>query len=336
MSIATAITAAQGRVADCYTAISNKGGTLPATQNLSNMPTAIASIPVGTPNRFGTSVASYVGVVDSSGKLKMPEEQLNGITFTGVEDIAEDALYYKFYRNTHLTGTISFPDLTTISGGTCCYQCFGSTRVTAISFPKLTTISGSSCCYNMFNNCTSLTSVSFPELTTVSGNNALNGIFAGCIITSASFPKLETISSSYGFSSAFSACTSLTTTDFSALKEISGSNAMGTCFNSCSELQTISFNLLETLTGGQSFRNAFRYCGKLSSISFPSLKTTSFGNVVNQFENMFNSSTASTSGSCTVHFPSNLQSTISGLSGYPTFGGNSSRIVLAFDLTATS
>lgn len=47
MSIASAITAAQGRVADAYTAISNKGGTLPATQNLSNMPTAIASIPSG-------------------------------------------------------------------------------------------------------------------------------------------------------------------------------------------------------------------------------------------------------------------------------------------------
>lgn len=48
MSIATAITAAQGRVADAYTAISAKGGTLPATQNLSNMPTAISSIPTGS------------------------------------------------------------------------------------------------------------------------------------------------------------------------------------------------------------------------------------------------------------------------------------------------
>lgn len=46
-NIADAITAAQGRVADCYTAISNKGGTLPTTQNLANMPTAISSIPSG-------------------------------------------------------------------------------------------------------------------------------------------------------------------------------------------------------------------------------------------------------------------------------------------------
>jgi hypothetical protein len=47
MSIATAITAAQGRVANAYTAVSNKGGTLPQVQNLTNLPTAISSIPSG-------------------------------------------------------------------------------------------------------------------------------------------------------------------------------------------------------------------------------------------------------------------------------------------------
>lgn len=47
MSIASAITAAQQRVANAYTAISGKGGTLPATQNLTNMPAAIESIPSG-------------------------------------------------------------------------------------------------------------------------------------------------------------------------------------------------------------------------------------------------------------------------------------------------
>lgn len=47
MSIASAITAAQGKIANAYTAISEKGGTLPATQNLSNIPTAISSIPSG-------------------------------------------------------------------------------------------------------------------------------------------------------------------------------------------------------------------------------------------------------------------------------------------------
>lgn len=47
MSIATAITTAQGRVANAYTAVSTKGGTLPATQNLANLPDAILSISGG-------------------------------------------------------------------------------------------------------------------------------------------------------------------------------------------------------------------------------------------------------------------------------------------------
>lgn len=47
MTIASAITAAQGRVADCYTSVDNMGGTLPVTQNLTNLPTAIESIPTG-------------------------------------------------------------------------------------------------------------------------------------------------------------------------------------------------------------------------------------------------------------------------------------------------
>jgi len=48
MSIASAIVAKQQQVADAYTAISNKGGTLPQTQDMTNMATAIASIPSGT------------------------------------------------------------------------------------------------------------------------------------------------------------------------------------------------------------------------------------------------------------------------------------------------
>ena len=47
MSIASAITNAQQRVANAYTAVSNKGGTLPVTQNLTNLPNAITSIPSG-------------------------------------------------------------------------------------------------------------------------------------------------------------------------------------------------------------------------------------------------------------------------------------------------
>lgn len=47
MSIATAIENARQKVANCYTSVDNMGGTLPATQNLSNLPAAIESISTG-------------------------------------------------------------------------------------------------------------------------------------------------------------------------------------------------------------------------------------------------------------------------------------------------
>lgn len=46
-TIKAAILALKGRVADAYTAIQTKGGTLPATQDSVNLPAAIASIPSG-------------------------------------------------------------------------------------------------------------------------------------------------------------------------------------------------------------------------------------------------------------------------------------------------
>lgn len=81
MTIASAITAAQGRVADCYTSVENMGGTLPATQNLTNLPTAIESIPTGggggdtiyLPNESGATITAgdkvlfTLGTSDSAG-----------------------------------------------------------------------------------------------------------------------------------------------------------------------------------------------------------------------------------------------------------------------------
>lgn len=47
MSIATAITNAQTKVSDAYTACNNKGATMPQTQDLSNLATCISSIQTG-------------------------------------------------------------------------------------------------------------------------------------------------------------------------------------------------------------------------------------------------------------------------------------------------
>lgn len=56
-NIADAITAAQGRVANCYTSVETMGGTLPEIKNLTNLPAAIESIPQGSSG--GSSVLAH-------------------------------------------------------------------------------------------------------------------------------------------------------------------------------------------------------------------------------------------------------------------------------------
>lgn len=282
MSIATAITAAQGRVADCYTAISNKGGTLPATQNLTNMPTAINSIP-GNKVKYGTTIDSYIGDLNAAGKLLKPSEVINNLTFTGVKDLDGFSLYGKFINDNNLKGTLSFPDLT---------DCSGTQPL-----------------YYTFAYCYYITAISFPNLKTVSGSQAMT----------------------YAFRQA----EGITSVDFSSLKSVTNINGFAYVLYGLNKLETVTFPALDDLTGASCLQYCLAGCTKLSSVSFPALKTTSFGSSNNnQFAGLMG--TTGTSVVHTIHFPSNLQSTIAGLSGYPLFGGSSGYVVLSFDLPATS
>lgn len=253
MSIASAIVAAQGRVADAYTAISNKGGTLPATQNLANMPAAINSIPSGsTPSgKYGASVDTFLGDVDANGVLQAPTED-SDLIFTGVKDIVNYGLYYK-----------------------CSYS-----GVKSISFPDLIEVSGVQACGSIAYQAQNLSSMSFDNLVTISGQ------------------------SSFSYMAYFS------------------------------QIKTITFPKLSILSGMWACQNMLAGLKQLTDAYFPALTTTSFVNYLNQFQNLLSST--GTDVTHTLHFPSNLSSTISGLTGYPLFGGTSGYVTLAFDLPATS
>lgn len=229
--------------------------------------------------KYGCTIDDILGNIDANGVLQSPANDYN-LVFTGVKDIADYALYYKFYYLSHLK-SVSFPDLVTVSGTYTSYYMAPESDVISASFPELTTISGVRGLSYMFINCRSLTSVSFPKLTTISGN--------------------------YGLAYAFSGCRNLT---------------------------SVSFPELTTLTGGSSLNTIFNACFNLESIFFPKLTTSSFGNATDQFADMMRSTR--TDITHTIHFPSNLQSTIQGLQGYPNFGGTSGYVVLSFDLPATS
>lgn len=157
---------------------------------------------------------------------------------------------------------------------------------------------------NKFNY-TKVKNVNFPDLIALSGNYACFCAFYGCSLVSVSFPKLATVS---------------------------GTQAMGQIFEN-SGLQTITFPALTTISGNNAMNRAFGYLN-IRDIYFPALTTNSFPTYTTQFSGMFSGS-GSSSNTINVHFPSNLQSTIANLTGYPNFGGTAGYINLLFDLEAT-
>lgn len=351
-NIADAITAAQGRVANCYTAISNKGGTLPATQNLANMPTAIGSIPTGstinnqditiTQNGTYTADEGYTGlgtVTVNVNKSKF------GIT---IDDLIGDLVSGKYTVKTtpidvSFDGLTSFQKLNgSSSDGTwvMSYLFTNSQCIRSVTFPSLTAVSGApyDCLSHFCFYSKSVESVSFPVLTSLSSIRTFESAFEGCIkLSSVSFPVLATSNSAEVFNRAFAGCIRLKTISFPSLATTE--YAVFRYSFSGSALETIDFASLNAVgkTKGYGFNYAFTGCNTLQSISFPALKTDSFGtSYTNQFQDMFDSITAQTSGNVVVHFPSNLETTIQGLTGYPLFGGTSGRITLSFDLEATA
>lgn len=137
----------------------------------------------------------------------------------------------------------------------------------------------------------------------------------------------------YGLAYAFYNCTGLTgTLNLSNLTTV-GEQGLNGAFESCSNLTDIYFNSLTTI-GKLGMWTAFWHCTNITDIYFNSLTTTSFGSYRDQFTSMLSFTNKTTTH--TLHFPSNLVGTIGKLNDYPTFGGVSGYVILAFDLPATS
>ena len=120
----------------------------------------------GTSEKYGATVDTLLGDVDANGVLQLPTEQ-SDLVFTGVKDVVAYAGYYKFYKCK--VKSVSFPNLTTISGiSGCNYMFYSCSALTSVSLPNLTTIRGSSGCSYMFSGCSALTDVYFNALKTSS------------------------------------------------------------------------------------------------------------------------------------------------------------------------
>jgi hypothetical protein len=296
MSIATAITAAQGRVANAYTAISNKGGTLPATQNLANMPTAINSIPSGGGS---SELARYiVQNGTASARTTIPADGFSNITTIG-----NKALFYAFYQ-------VSFDSNTALD----------MSSVTNINQDGMR---------SAFYQSSGIVSVDLSSLQTVGYNGLQEAFRQSYDLVSADLSSLQTIGD-YGLDNIFDGDNNLVSVVLSSLQTVGRYGLVG-AFYEC-DIRSISFDSLSYI-GYNGFSEALAFNYNLSSVSFPALTSNSFEDDPDDasytFEEMLDGCE-----NVTVHFPSNLQSVIGNWSDVINgFGGTNTTIL--FDLPAT-
>lgn len=101
----------------------------------------------GGSSRFGLSLDNFIGNV-TNGVLGAPNT-INGITFTGVTEIAQSALFHFFYYTQLLSGAISAPSLTIIrSLGLA--GAFSGNQITSVDLSALTTV-GANAMYDAFS-----------------------------------------------------------------------------------------------------------------------------------------------------------------------------------------
>ena len=280
----------------------------------------------------GGSYSEFPPYQVSNGVANRRSGTLTGNEFSNITTVGDYALYYTFIQHTGLTGILDLSSLTTVGDHSLYYSFYGCTGLTSVDLSSLTTVGDYGLCYT-FHSCTGLTSaLDLSSLTTV-GSNGFSNAFRDCTgLTSVDLSSLTTVED-WGLYYSFHSCTGLTSVDLSSLTTV-GDRGLYYTFRDCTGLTSALDLSSLTTVGSNGFSNAFSGCTALENIYFPALTTTSFGSYTNQFSNMLTNT--GTTKTHTLHFPSNLQSTISGLTGYPTFGGTSGYVTLAFDLPATS
>lgn len=171
-------------------------------------------------SKYGATIDNMLGNVDANGSLQFPNVT-NEIIFSGVKEIRNSSLRYKFYGS-GITA-VSFPDLE-IFDGNMGYAFADCKNLETISFPKLQRFSNAD--GNMFNSCPNIVSVEFPELTKVGGYQAFDRAFRCCSkLKTVTFSKLEEITQGNTFEWAFSSCTALENVYFYGLKSIAQTSA---------------------------------------------------------------------------------------------------------------
>ena len=297
MDINSEIERISTNIASAYTACSNKGATMPATQNLDNLPNCVASIQTPAIGINREVVNGVYKAPTSSFTFSLPSTAIS---------ISDYTMYYAFRNSTGLT-SVDLSSLTTVSGsGAMEYAFYGCTNLTSLDLSNLTTVRGYEAMEYAFYNCTGLTgTLDLSSLTTIGGEvRTFASTFSGCTgLTSVDLSSLSIVNymgmeytfqnctgltgaldlsnlttvGEYGMSSTFKGCTGLTSVDLSSLTTVSTS-AMSYAFQSCTGLTSVNFANLQTIgtntssTNRSQFMNCFLNCNNLTSLTFPNLE----------------------------------------------------------------
>lgn len=291
---------------------------------------------------------------------------LTSVDLSGVTSVSTYGFQYAFSGCTSLT-SVDLGTITTLSGTNVFDNMFnGCTSLTTVDLSGITEI-GKNQFSNTFKNCTALTSVDLSGVISISGDDALRELFKDCTsLTTVDFSGLQTTTSSMVngvFLDAFNGCTSLTSIDFSALVTVNGefgrrafkgSGIKTVTFDNLttfvdsssfpafqdvfkdSSIETVRFPKLNITTTILSFYETFTDCAGLKDVYFNAFNSTDLPDNSSILAYAFNTTTGSTSGGFTLHFPSNMATKVAALRGYPNFGADSNLITLAFDLPATA
>ena len=276
-----------------YSALLDKGATMPATNNSALLADTINTISTG-----GGGGSDEVGRywVDN-GIAKTQGGDIDG-RFRGIVEIANSAMNNACYGLTRLTGEANFCNCQNV-GYLGLMNCFnGCTNITGVNFCNLTNTPYPQGMQGAFSGCTNVGSVNFSSLqntatsffsgafynigkNTVNGaelnfNNLTNGVGFDYAFQSAklspnvSFPSLTDAS---GFISTFMDVNNMQVVDFPVLANAIN---MQSCFNNCQDLTTVYMNSVvnvgQNYTSGGGLNSAFSNCYNLSEVNLSSLR----------------------------------------------------------------
>lgn len=179
--------------------------------------------------------------------------------------------------------------------------------------------------FRRFQNLGSIKTVTFPDLEYVVAYGLSNCFYNNTSLTSAKFASLK-FSQKGGFDYCFSGCTNLETAELPLLvqAESDAVSGMQGIFDGNTKLKTVRLDSFYGISS-KLLQYAFRNCSSLEDVYLSSFHTTK--------ANALNNSLTGTNG-VKLHFPSNMQSNISVLTGYPNFGGTNTSVL--FDMHETA